>query len=210
MRIKNPYYDTPVILTMPEINSVFEKVNQISNEVAEDTDNFVFRAIQKVGVNVDRDKLIQALQADRARYEEAYRRGFEDCMKKMHFGKSTFKEEPMVDTLSITKNTDELKELIKQHPDYPICVLAGEEANNGDFYWMYCSDIRFSVGEILDCDFFDDDDTTFTDRDDLQEFLENQCYSDELTLEEIGQMVQDKMNELEPYWKKVIFICATN
>lgn len=206
MRIRDAFYDSPISIEMGPA----QIMEDIARKAAGEIDNMTMAAVGKVGVNVDRDKLLQALQADRTRYEEAYWRGWKDCIKTKHLGIDRLEAGPMLDTLSITKSTDELKELIKQHPDYPICVLAGKDANIGDFYWMYCSDIRFSVGEILDCDFFDDDDKTFTDRDDLQEFLENQCYSDELTPVEIDQMVQDKMTELEPYWKKAIFILADN
>ena len=206
MRVMNPFYDSPISIEMGPA----QIMEDIARKAAGDIDNMTMAAVGRAGVNVDRDKLIQALQADRARYEEAYLRGWEDCMNTKHIGIDRLEAGTMLDTLSITKSTDELKELIKQHPDYPICVLAGKDANSGNFTWMYCSDIRFYVGEILDGDFFDDYDKTFTDRDDLQEFLVNQCDSDELTLEEIGQMVQDKMNELEPYWKKAIFITADN
>ena len=50
-----------------------------------------------------------------------------------------------LDRLYITKKTDELKKLIAEHPDYPIVVLAGDEANDGDYSWMYCSSISFEV-----------------------------------------------------------------
>lgn len=211
MRIKNPFYETPVTLTMPEINSVFEKTNQIANEVAESTDNLVFRAIQKVGVTVDRDKLIQALQADRARYEEAYKRGWQACMNQKHFGINKLMEDGlMMDTLGITKSTEKLKELIKQYPDYPIAVLAEDEANNGDYPWMYCTSISFSVGEILDCDFLDYDDATFTDRDRVQEVVEEHFYDDGLEGEELDKAVKNMLESLEPYWKKAIFIWAGN
>ena len=41
----------------------------------------VVKAIQKVGVTVDKDEILKALNADRIRYEEAYRKGFDDCRK---------------------------------------------------------------------------------------------------------------------------------
>ena len=37
-----------------------------------------------------------------------------------------------LDHIKLSKSTEELKKLIAEHPDYPIVVLAGEEANNGD------------------------------------------------------------------------------
>lgn len=206
MRIKNPFYDSPISIEMGPA----QIMEDIARKAAGDIDNMTMAAVGRAGVNVDRDKLIQALQADRARYEEAYRRGWEDCMKTKHFGIDRLEAGTMLDTLSITKSTDELKELIKQHPDYPICVLAGEDTNSGDYPWMYCSDIRFSVGEILDCDFLDYDDTTFTDRDRVQEVVEEHFYDDGLEGEELDQAVKNMLESLEPYWKDAIFIWASN
>ena len=115
-----------------------------------------------------------------------------------------------MDTLGITKSTEKLKELIKQYPDYPIVVLAEDEANNGDYPWMYCTSIAFSVGEILDCDFLDYDDATFTDRDRVQEVVEEHFYVDGLEGEELDKAVKNMLESLEPYWKNVIFIWAGN
>jgi len=113
-------------------------------------------------------------------------------------------------TYSMAKQTDELKKLIEQYPDYPICVLAGEEANTGDYSWMYCTCIRFEVGEILDTDYYDYNDCVFTDRDRLEEVIEDRLcdeYDDE---EELNHAIAAKIAELEPYWKNVICIWATN
>ena len=65
---------------------------------------------------------------------------------------------------SLTKTTEELKKLILENPDLPIAVLAGEDANIGDEYWMFCSRISFSIGEILDYDYYDYGGTVFTER----------------------------------------------
>lgn len=113
----------------------------------------------------------------------------------------------------LSKKTDELKKLILENPDLPIVVLAGEDANNmGDFYWMFCSDISFDIGEILDCDFYDHEDAIFTDRDKLKEAVEDMFYYDYLDKpeEEYESAIKNKLAELEPYWKKVIAIYATN
>lgn len=114
---------------------------------------------------------------------------------------------------SIIKKTNELKELLKKYPDYPICVLAGEDANRGGYYWMYCSDIRFSVGEILDCeDWLDFEDEIITDRGRLEEVIEDRLYDDykDSPDEIYDKAIKDKIRELEPYWKNVIAIYATN
>ena len=115
-----------------------------------------------------------------------------------------------LERLNITKSTEELKKLIAEHPNYPIVVLAGEEANTGDYTWMYCTHISFAVGEFLDCEILDFDDETITDRDRLEEILEEQFYDEGLDNEELEKAVKEKAKELEPYWTDAIYIFATN
>ena len=110
----------------------------------------------------------------------------------------------------LLKQTDTLKKLIAEHPDYPICVLAGEEANGGDYSWMYCTDVRFEVGEILDTEYFGYNDEVFTDRDYLEEIIEDRLFDEGLEGDELDAAVKKKLEELEPYWRDVICIYATN
>lgn len=113
---------------------------------------------------------------------------------------------------ALSKKTDELKKLILENPDLPIVVLAGEEANIGDHYWMFCSSISFHIEEILDCDYVNDYDCVFTDRDALEEHIENELYDEycDKSDEEYDEAIKNKLAELEPYWTKVIAIYATN
>ena len=117
-------------------------------------------------------------------------------------------------TYSLAQSTDELKKLIFENPELPIVVLAGEDACGfGDSYcWTYCSNISFHIDEILDCDFYDYHDTVFTDRDRLEEYIEDILYDDYCEKPEVEyeKAIKDKLAELEPYWKKVIAIYATN
>lgn len=115
-------------------------------------------------------------------------------------------------TYSLTKNSDELKKLILENPDLPIVVLAGEEANDGYWGWMYCSSISFGIGEILDCDYYDVDDSVFVDRDRLEEKIADDVYDEHeyASDEECEEIIKRRLEELEPYWKKVIAIYATN
>lgn len=63
-----PIYDSPIeIIT-----------NSIANQIAMEYDGQVIKAVQKVFVDVDKHKLEQALTQDKARYEEAYRKGQQD------------------------------------------------------------------------------------------------------------------------------------
>lgn len=112
----------------------------------------------------------------------------------------------------LSKQSDELRALILANPDLPIVVIAGEEANGGDYSWMFCSSIHFTVEEILDCDYTDHGDTVFVDRDRLEEKVEEDLYEDYYGKpdEEYQAAVKNRLAELEPYWTKVIAIYATN
>lgn len=112
-----------------------------------------------------------------------------------------------------TKQTDELKELIAKYPDYPIVVLVDKEVVGDDFYnWWYAPEIRFGIGEILDCEQDINDERTYTDRDEFEEDLIDKLSWDEiydkLSEKEFDKVVEKKLNEYEPYWKKVIQIWA--
>lgn len=117
-----------------------------------------------------------------------------------------------IDREKLAHSTEELKKLIAEHPDYPIVVLAGEEANGGDHSWMYCSYISFGIDEILDTDFMDYNDCVFTDRDSLEEHIEDMLYDEYYGKpeKEYTAAIKAKMAELEPFWTKVIAIYASN
>lgn len=111
---------------------------------------------------------------------------------------------------SLLKSTDELKKLIAEHPDYKICVIAGENASGSDYYYTYCSDIRYELGEILDTDYYDYDDAIFVDRDRLKETVEDRLCEEYEDDEELEAAVAKKLEELEPFWTPVICIYADN
>lgn len=111
------------------------------------------------------------------------------------------------------KQTDELKKLITEYPDYPIVVMVGTEVVADDTYgWWYAPCLSFSIGEILDCEQDIDDEKTYLDRDDFEDDIRNYFEwkeeYDSLSDEEFDKAVKDKMAEYEPYWKKVIQIRA--
>ena len=112
----------------------------------------------------------------------------------------------------ITKETDELKKLIAENPDLPIVILAGSDANDGESSWTYCSCIYFSVDEILDCDYLDDDDTIFTDRDHFEEKIADDLCSEyaDKPDEDFEAAIAREVKKYDQYWKKVIAILATN
>ena len=119
--------------------------------------------------------------------------------------------------LDIAKKTDELKRLISEHPDYPIVVMAGEDANNGAYYWMYCEDISFKVGEVLTVEVPWNEEIILSDREQFEEELEEWLYdylvyeqNQEITEEEFQVKLKEEIAKYEPYWTWVIQICATN
>ena len=111
------------------------------------------------------------------------------------------------------KQTDELKKLIAEHPDYPIVVMVAKEVVADDFYgWWYAPSLSFSIGEILDCEQDVNDEKVYVDRDDFEEdladILGDSGDYDETTDEEFNKIVQEELKKYEPYWKKVIQIRA--
>lgn len=112
-----------------------------------------------------------------------------------------------------TKQTDELKQMIAEHPNYPIVVLCNLEVCGDDSYnWWYAPDLRFSIGEILDCEQDINDERVYTDRDEFEEDLadilaDNEDYNG-TTDEEFDAIVKAELEKYEPYWKKVIEIRA--
>ena len=112
-----------------------------------------------------------------------------------------------------TKQTDELKELITKYPNYPIVVMVSSDVVCDDYYgWWYAPEIRFGIGEILDCEQDIDEEKTYIDRDEFEEDMYNKYEDDEeyekLDDYEFDEMIEDKLKEYEPYWRKVIQIYA--
>lgn len=112
-----------------------------------------------------------------------------------------------------TKQTDELKQLIAEHPDYPIVVMVGSEVvADCDYGWWYAPCLNFSIGEILDCEQDVNDEKVYVDRDDFEEdlaaILGDSGEFDETTDEEFDAIVKAELAKYEPYWKKVIQIRA--
>lgn len=112
------------------------------------------------------------------------------------------------------EQTDELKKLIAENPDYPIVVICDSEVVADDGYaWWYAPKISFTLGEILDCAQDIDEEKVFIDRDEFKESLEDklswQEEYDKLSEEEFNKVVSKKLAEFDPYWKSVIQIRAT-
>ena len=119
--------------------------------------------------------------------------------------------------LDLTTKSDELKKLIEENPDLPIVVLAGECANDGEEQSMYCSDIRFYIDEILDCEvpymeYVETDRVNFEEQ--IEEWLWDEMGGNDkdskLSETVFEEALKETKEKYEPYWKKVIAIHADN
>ena len=59
-----------------------ETIGTIQSMMATEHEQQILRIVQQVGITIDKNSLVEALQNDRHRYEEAYKKGYADCQKK--------------------------------------------------------------------------------------------------------------------------------
>ena len=120
----------------------------------------------------------------------------------------------MIEGYNLVHDATELRKLISENPDLPIVVIAGEEANSGDYCWMYCSDVSFSVEYILDVKTpYDREESVFTDKTEFEDAVSDYAADNlpsDLPDEVFDEIVKNEIAKYEPYWKKVIAIYATN
>lgn len=120
----------------------------------------------------------------------------------------------MKDGYSLLHNTDELRKLILENPDLPLCVYAGQDANNGDWSTMLCTDVRARIGEFLDCDQKINEERVYDDResfeDDVRYFYEDFDICQNMPDDEFDKFIENKLSEYEPYWKKCIILTVDN
>lgn len=64
-------YDSPINLIY-HTHDLIEKVNN-------ETDKEIYRAICKMGIDIDKGKLLSAIRQDKQRYENAYQNGYYDA-----------------------------------------------------------------------------------------------------------------------------------
>ena len=70
--MKHPEYDSPFGLT----------ISDITTQMARNIDEMCWQAIQRVGINVDKEKLLIALKQDSERYRKAYANGYDTGYEK--------------------------------------------------------------------------------------------------------------------------------
>ena len=71
--------DVPVDYDSPLVMNIIEHT---ASNIARAVDDGAMKAIVKAGFEIDKDKMVQALQQDKERYSDAYRRGHADGYKK--------------------------------------------------------------------------------------------------------------------------------
>lgn len=117
------------------------------------------------------------------------------------------------DILGLIHDATELRKLIAENPDLPIVAIAGEEANGGDYCWMYCSSVSAQIEEILDARLPFDDERVFSDREMFEEAIAdhlNDKETENLSEEDFDALVKTEIAKYEPYWRKVIAVYVDN
>lgn len=67
----------------PEYDSPFELViSDITTQTAKNIDEMCWQALQRVGINVNKEKLLVALKQDAKRYRKAYAKGYDTGYEK--------------------------------------------------------------------------------------------------------------------------------
>ena len=70
--MKHLEYDSPFELT----------ISDITTQIARNIDEMSWQAVQRVGINVNKEKLLIALKQDSERYREAYKNGYDTGYEK--------------------------------------------------------------------------------------------------------------------------------
>ena len=62
-------------------NPINVMVNNICSDIQKKEDEYFMECVHKVGVDVNKEELIRALQYDRQQYEKGYKDGFDKALK---------------------------------------------------------------------------------------------------------------------------------
>lgn len=120
----------------------------------------------------------------------------------------------MMDSYTYIHDSAELRELILEYPDLPICIMVGQEAAVEDYAYTYASDIRCHIGEILDCKppfsttYIYNDRVDF--REDLQDWLSDLEECSSMSDAEFDELLNKELTKYDSYWKRAIIVVADN
>lgn len=115
----------------------------------------------------------------------------------------------MLEHLNYGKEADSVRSLILENPELPVVIFASTYASYDDETYAHCSDIKAEIGWVLDCDGVRDD-RVYTDEDELRDDVAEGVYCDDqfndLSDGEFDEIVERRMKEYEPFWKKCIVV----
>lgn len=63
-------YESPI-----ELNFMNDRIDALIKEVARQQEQNIYSAVHRIGIHVDQDELIRALQYDRNQYDKGYKDG---------------------------------------------------------------------------------------------------------------------------------------
>lgn len=116
----------------------------------------------------------------------------------------------------IVMNNAEIRKLILENPDLPLVFKANEDANNGEYPYMFCTYVYAQIGEVLDCEQEINAEIIYTDKEDFNNDIYDYVAD---KANDYDQILPDKWfdteanriaSEYEPYWKKCILITVGN
>lgn len=111
--------------------------------------------------------------------------------------------------LSIIHDAKNVRDILRKNPNLPVVVLAGDEANCGDYNFMYCSRVECNIGEILDCETpFGEEGLIFCDHGEFEEALSD--YLSDIPEPKFTEVFERELEKYEPYWTKAIIIWVDN
>ncbi len=114
-------------------------------------------------------------------------------------------------SLGLTYDASELRRMIVENPELPLVIFAGENVYSDDYTNVACTDVRASIGEVLDCEQQVNEEKIYCDRtdfeDDLRIHLEDEFDGDD---EDFDDFIAEELKQYDPYWKKAIIVYADN
>lgn len=92
---------------------IWGAINQMVNNIAEQRDNAIMVKIrEQIGVNVDKDELIRALNYDRNQFNEGYRKGYRDATEKYEEADRWIPVRERLPEEKIDPNTQDFEEVL--------------------------------------------------------------------------------------------------
>lgn len=112
----------------------------------------------------------------------------------------------------------ELAEAIKKHPDLPVIFMCSSHIDESyvDYQWYYTTRMSVAVVELFNSDEWGDD-FIFSEREELEEEIEESSYSDfcnsdgsitKKAQKALDAKVAEEMARLEPYWVKCLRVAV--